>query len=298
MKQVFYIDASSLRNLKCPERFLNTTYYGLRIPGRKAYKPTFGIAYHKYKADRLSGADHFTALGSALRFYKDTSDPPATGAWTMNKLEETCSVDERYQETYTVYKDAQGKALVEQKFSLPLYSDDDLEIYLSGTIDFLAERGGQACFGDHKVTESWKVEEFLGKYMMDHQMMVYHKVLDYLATTYPNTFGIFQGCPFFIRMIQVAAGKTTEIFTSELLPVCEAKVEKVDGMLEYAAELIVNEFHKNPVGSMRYNFAECSTYGMCPFHILCNSSNEEERTWEMNNNYVKKAYDPLQFDKE
>lgn len=290
------IDASSLRNLKCPEKFLDTVYHGLRLPGEKAYKPAFGSAYHKYKAHYLTTGNAIESIQLALQYYATIKDVPTTGAWTQQKLYEACEVDLHEQETWTVFEDSSGAALVEQKFSLPLYKDDTLELYLSGTIDALVDRQGVACFCDHKVTEHWDTNAFISKYLVDHQMILYHKVLDNLAKEHPETFGIFLDCPYFIRMISVSGKSAAKIVTSELMPVCEDKVKKLDGMLEYATQLIINEHRGNPILPMRHNLSCCGDYGTCSYFALCNASSDGERDYEKNHNYIHKEYDPMNFD--
>lgn len=294
-KQTYCIDASSLRLTACPQKFINAVVRGLRMAGEKNFKPAFGIAYHKYKADYLDTGNHSKAMQKALLYYKDISSAPPSGIWSLECLASVILKDERTTNYYTVLRNKDGKALVEQKFKIPVYEDDHLIICLSGTIDALVMCQGQACFVDHKVTQSWSTDEFIGKYINDHQMMMYSYVLNKLALEQPETFGMFNGAPFFISMIQLT--KTDiKFITSPVVSILPEKMEYLEDHIAHAVGIIL-DYHHDKSALVHRNYSQCSVYGSCTYFPLCAGMRADE-DFTIANQYITKPYDPLKFDEE
>ena len=293
-RKVYCIDASSLRLLACPQKFINTVVRGLKLEGEKNFKPAFGIAFHKYKAHYLDTKDHLAAMALGAKYFSTVTTAPSSGCWSASCLAEAMLRDKMQHESYQVLRDKDGKGLVEQKFKIPIYEDTHCVICISGTIDMLAVKSGNYCFGDHKVTQSWSPDEFTGKFILDHQMMLYSYVLDKLAQTY-DAFKDFRGAPCFINMIRLTATTGLVSFhNSALIQFPAEHILALEEMIKHAIGIILDYLDgHNPM----QNFSNCSVYGNCTYFNLCAMGRAQEQ-FIIDTSYITKPYDPLKFDEE
>ncbi len=208
-----------------------------------------------------------------------------------------------------------GSPMVEQKFSIPLYEDDNLLILLQGTIDGLAKvRGGCHCIVDWKTTSAYNHEEYFTNYLMSPQLKTYYYALEYYRTNYPDKpIGrVLAECKgqmgAFIYGAFLSAGKIVEFKRSEIFWFNQ------EVMLEYERQLMslvgkLVEFNRSgqtledslPPAEGSFNGAcvsptgyKCRYFQACSAEVQMNGSPALVRH-VLRQNFAQREYSPLDF---
>lgn len=198
MKTIIRINASLIKSSSCG-RFLTLTHLGYSTKGI-ANDMVYGSAFHKFdevycitkdeKQALIAGMEYFSnAEKSGEMFYKDKKkhlNGPHLFLTMSRYLAEKKSGKDILND-YTVLT-LHGKVMVEQKFSLKVYEDEQYIVLLQGTIDKLAElhKGNFICIPDWKTTSSWDVEDYFIGYKQSVQLRTYVYAVLKLAAQHPD----------------------------------------------------------------------------------------------------------------
>lgn len=181
-KLTIYLDASALKEASCKRKLIYTIFYGFTTHTKlQNYKAAYGSAIHKalefwygLPFEQRNEANELVAIQKALLYYEPygpyISTKP-TEFRTPSHLEQALKqYFINYQPEFDNWKPIGN--LLESKWLFPIFSNDQFEIILCGTIDSFLDYLGEECYGDHKTTGFFG-EDFFDKYSFDVQMMLY-----------------------------------------------------------------------------------------------------------------------------
>ncbi len=209
-----------------------------------------------------------------------------------------------------------GSPMVEQKFSIPLYEDDDLLILLQGTIDGMAKiRGGCHVLPDWKTTTAYNQEEYFSTYLMSPQLKTYYYGLCYYRDNYPDSpIGqVLAECKgqmgAFIFGAFLSAGKIVEFKRSEPLWFNPGVMDTYRRQLQLLVSRIVDhhkeslivgpDFLPLPEGSFNgacstFTGLKCRYFRACSAEVQMNGSPALVRH-VLRQNFAQREYNPLDF---
>lgn len=321
-KRIIHIDASSLRDSSCFRSFWFTVIGGYREQ-TKFLDTEFGQAVHtfakEYYLGLAKGEDQMIAERLALKQAKeqlanmlDTYDvinrkKPHLRNPTM--LTKACMTVAEYinDDTFSPLI-VDDKPLIEMKFSIPWYEDDNIAIMLSGTIDKIGKiQNGCYAIGDWKVTSfNYLRDKTLAAYKLDPQLIFYVFILNELAIRYPDS--IFQkmlqqgriGCfidgVFLTSPSSEKAGNLVEVLRSEVFLPKARDLLEVRHHIETVVDkiLLYSKINKTPLREGIYN-GSCKKIVPCKYSAVCGSPDEISEKHILNNNFKQAPYDPLNF---
>jgi hypothetical protein len=193
-----------------------------------------------------------------------------------------------------------NKPLVEIKFELLIYSTEDYEVYLCGTIDKVGKfKNGAYAIGDYKVTSSWDVAGYLRPYRLSTQLKVYHWALTELGLRNPDSaIAAITKYPIgvFIDGVFAKTGKDTEFHRSEVFMFKPDERDEMSGfILKMAGQLVMMSKAGCAERTGLINGSCHTGYGPCKFFDICAAPDNIARQHIIRNNYVTKTYNPLNF---
>jgi len=204
----------------------------------------------------------------------------------------------------TLINPTTGQPLVELKFEIPYYTDEFCEVYLCGTIDDLCKhRSGCYAVRDYKTTSVWDSKDYLLGYALSPQLMFYRMAVEWHAAQYPNSI--------FAEMISKGTlacfvegiflnGKDKEpvYLASEKHQFTDDKMEEFKTLLNKQIKRLVTHVSAGvkPYREGMFNGACQTVYGKCKFFHVCNALDEVHAQHLLNNNFVQKPYDPLNYE--
>jgi len=308
-KRTFFLDATSLRTTPCSRKYHYTAMRGFRHPERKL-AIEYGVAFHKFLASwRASGytsaelglreaAEHYAAPDLLVQQQAD-----------YRTLDHLFATIKQYVEFYTSndsfipFRNDQGHALVEQRFTWPAYEDSELRILCCGTIDAIGTYCGSLCISDCKTTSMWDTKEYLAGFRLSQQMMFYRHSLNVLAGRYPTNLGGLKNLPCFIDGVFLKKPAKTDrgnkesckLERSDLIDFEPDVMEEFEhGLGKFIQDLAVqiknNDF--KPDGLI--NGACEGKYGKCEFFEVCSAS-KGNREYMLENMFKVVEYNPLTF---
>lgn len=303
-KRIIRIDASLLKESDCSEKVNNTLVLGLRS-ALNNNDIEFGSAFHLFVSTMKREKNEGIALNKAREFFRNKQMyvKPKKQYLTENYLIKVClsywqDVGER-DDFETLVVDDVGP-LVELKFSIPYYSDDDVEVLLVGTIDDICKaRGGGYAIRDYKTTSSWDVSEYFKPYKLSTQLMFYRVALKKYAEMYPSSiwFDVNRFNPAcFIQGVFLKGKDAFEFHRSEMYHFKEERLFEFELLLNNKVNEILKMIkgHTVPQKDGLINGA-CGNWNGCKYSVLCGASDEVARGHAMKNNFVVWEYDPSKF---
>lgn len=306
-KWLMSFDASAYSNSACKKNTFFLIFRGL-TSGRKDHKMEYGTAFHAAMAHYYTFRRHTMppdtvkmlqaeSLNKAMAhlLQPDIEIPEDDYRSVMHLL--TCIT--QYYEFYAVEPlqvlTLGGKPLVEQKFSIPFYSDHLLEVSLTGTIDLAAHWCDQLVLVDHKTTAASSTRWYLSDYDLSSQLMMYTFIFGKL---FPSLVDAEYGVGTMINGIFLRkSGKNA----FERSSIRNFTPEQMDFFVRHLKETISGlaaAFHAWITGedlhAFTSNFTQCHKKFSCPYCKLCLAT-EAERETIIKNEYVLRAYNPLLF---
>lgn len=303
-KQRINIDASSLKESSCDYRFYNIVVKGLRQP-LPNNDTQYGSAFHKFTSTMHETSGNFNEAikAACLLFDKPCIVKPKKKHLTKNHLVKTClDYWEHFGKTddFEVLHDNNDKPLVEIKFELLIYSTEDVEVYLCGTIDKIGKfKNGAYAIGDYKVTSSWDIVGYLAPYRLSTQLKVYHWALTEIGIRNPESaVAAITKYPVgvFIDGIFAKTNKDTEFHRSEVFMFKDSERAEFDDFIKIAAERILFISKYREVRRNGLINGSCHTgWGPCKFFDICAAPDDIARAHVIRNNFITKPYEPLKF---
>jgi hypothetical protein len=303
MKPTILIDASALKRSHCGRKLHYTVVEGYR-KAINSVDIEYGTAFHKFAEQLEHDPEN---IAKALKHAKDhlTNTPyvesPRKKHYNTQHLMATCLgfQEWRTSDSLQVLKDKAGVPLVECKFAYPYRSTPEVDILLSGTIDFIGQmKQGVYCIQDYKTTSSYDPKEYFSGYRNDPQLMMYYLQIKRLAHDYPDSVFadmIAKGVGCFIMGVFISSSKPTEYIRSELMMFKPDEIEEFEFMLASTVDLFLEWYPKLPPREGRINGTCVAKYGKCEYFDVCAAPDSRAGEFILNRNFIKKQYNPLTF---
>lgn len=320
-KQIFQIDASALKTSHCLLKLYRTVVQGYRGKGR-SNDIEFGSAFHTFAYTFTKTQSVTEAMSASQSYWRAVEDSKqmvikdkkgylnighltqVNAIWHMSEgmrmfLPETL--------IQPIMSPVDGLPLAEIKFRVPFYSDDEIEICLAGTIDFLGRhrQTKQLIIRDYKTTSMWNVEEYLESYALSPQLMFYILALKEMAVRFPESVigqalneqpsigaqiqGIFIKPP--------SSKDSTNVINSRIFSFSDARMEEFTRMLKKFIHILANYIKGGVIPDregMLNDTCEMK-FGKCAFFHTCKLDTEEARAPMLAQYFGQKPYDPLSF---
>lgn len=295
-KYILHYDASLHQKSNCARYVFYRLISGLRLPG-KDFKMEYGTAFHKAMRGFYGGKPIEAAMEDAIAYYSRVSVPE--GEW--RNIAHLANVVLQYgtywkQQGDTLKPDViNGKPLLEQNFAVPIYSDDVMEVLLSGTLDFKGTYNSRSTICDHKTTAIRDVNGYLAKADLSPQLMVYVLIYTMLFPTEPRPGAMLNG-------IFLSQTNKNQFVRSDVVEFDDYKLKVLHHSIMARVTEVVEHFKlflDKKEGVFPPNYTCCEQqYGMCEFAPLCRQSDNSLVETLVKNNYETSVYDPLKFQNE
>ena len=192
MKTIYKISSTALGKAGCKLNFHRTVAEGYKEK-LMASRLVYGVAVHKF-------VDIMYKTGDMLQATKKAKE-----AFALPKIDDRKSIhlsDERHMLTtclnlWTNWIESDGEfevlkidgvALTEQTFEIPYYEDDNIIVYLCGTLDTIGQiKGGCYAIRDWKTTSSWDNVGYFKSYELSRQLRVYRLALRIMGEREPES---------------------------------------------------------------------------------------------------------------
>lgn len=300
-KTIIKLDASALRESACDLRLHNIILKGY-TSGGVTNDILYGSAVHRFiEVMFTSGGKLNEAMAAAKATYSlPNIVKPKKQYLTMNHLFQTCiTIWQTYLEKDNFdYFIIDGKPAVEYKFSISIYEDEHVIIFLEGTMDKIGKiKHGCVSIGDYKTTASFNKEEYLSSYILSPQLKTYayaflsmaqHKEHPFYGITQVGTFidGIF------LSPTNQVSHKRSEVFVYKMDDLIE-----FDTMLEQLCLKISRWVGDKiiPYATGQLNGACETKYGKCRYFNVCAAPDDIARGHLIKRDFKIKPYEPLKF---
>lgn len=312
------IDASAMKKGACLLQLFNTVIHGYR-PKLNSIQIEFGQAFHKFRAHiRTNGThtygsalqeaiDYFTTVKYTVPSHKKYMDNP-------DYLKKACLVylQEYFQDKVKpLYLN--NNPAIELPFCLPYYVDDTVEVYLTGTIDELGNEEGKInLIVDCKTTSQWDLDKFLQDFLLSGQLLFYRNIIKIYHELYasnPN------------RYANVKCLSDLHISDPAVMIDClntkgkdDIKVKRstkwlirAETLTEYSkllsiriAQLVqaVKDYFllaKEPLREGMLTEVCDGRFDKCAFHQSCCMPDDISRKEVLDMTFIKRPYNPLEF---
>lgn len=311
IKTIIKLDASALKESSCLLRTFYTIHKGYR-QAINTIDVQYGLAFHAFVARmKMGNGDFSAAIREAKEIFAKPSIMKSKKQWmTEPHLLKTC-MDYWTQVAMTDdwHTIVEGEPLVELKFAIPYYQDDEVEVMLCGTIDDICRRGENGVYAvrDYKTTSSWNIKEYMDGYRLSPQLIFYVFIMQLYAKHYPDSIvskivgqsGLQLGAMIEGIFLKGEA-KPPEFVKSEVFYFKAEQMEEFQMILNDKIREIVTMIKEanRGFGIPRYGMlnGSCTTiYGKCKFADACSANDINARQHVLNNNFIVKSFDPLKY---
>lgn len=286
-KKLILLDASSIATSSCMRKWKFTVLDGL-VPDRVSWNMEAGTAFHKGLKAFYSKKDLQVCQQEAEDYLDKFPCPDDTHITSTYLSLALLAYVKKYQNDILKPLQLDGELLLEKTFKFPLYSDDNIEIVLVGTIDFIGELGGQLLIVDHKTTSSTYKNSFLAGFRLSPQLLTYDFVVRKILKLGEDISCMINAIFFWKAGAQFERSEIIS-FTKDLRDTYEEELRELCKKIAccYAANYW-------PVGC----FTVCKEeYGPCRFQPICCVEPEYQQN-VIDISYTKRLYNPLQFQKD
>ena len=290
-KYIMKIDASLIKESACERKLWYMLFRGLRKRNSN-HKMEYGTAVHKALESYYTDNDKDKAINAAIDHYADVLVPDKDFrdlAHLVNLLTQYFKVDTGLE----VKRDPEP--LLEMRFAYPYRQTEKLDVLFCGTIDFVGTYFGRPVIVDHKSTAAYNTSSYFAAYKVSPQLMFYNMIWN---TMFPED---YIGC--MINGIFLGRSNKNKFERSEIFEFSKDRLTKFKAYVDDLVDRLVAKFDehsddldKEPESIFLSNFASCETrFGLCSFSPLCTANNKDDRQSIIEMDYVRKVYDPLQF---
>jgi hypothetical protein len=276
-KKTIFFDASAFKDSACEQRLANIIIHGFN--GKtKSPSLAYGTASHKYRATLRAKGDYLTAFMEANKYYLPISIKLPPEEWrNLAHLTKTCaaykSVVYEQDTLVTSQQFINGNAtkLIEQKFAIKIYEDEEFVLMLSGTVDEIGTIQGQDVIVDCKTSsEYFNIAAALKVYQLSTQLMFYKYIVERL--------GLYKDVHCYIEGWFINKSSPTKFEKSDVFIYPSAQMTRFEEQLQETINNIISAFK---VKKYRKNFliCDCSKFetekvGLCRFFDLCANEND------------------------
>ena len=299
-KRIIYLDASAFKESLCLKRLEYITVVGYRdIFTSPAL--SYGTATHKYISALRTTTKHEIGIHDASKYFLPIAATYNDKEWrNLMHLFKTCAA--YHQEVYmndrleAIKIKEGGNFLIEQKFSIPVYEDNDFIVMLSGTIDEIGMLDGEFIICDRKTSSAYFAPEAaLEVYRASTQLMFYKYIAQKILKI-PNIRCYIEG-------IFISSAQKTKFIHSDIFDYDDVTMSRFEQMLN---DCVANIIHCHKTQSWPKNFLCCDSskfdvdkVGKCRFFNLCvNDRDADIFKFMEEKQFIKRPYNPLLFDVE
>lgn len=324
-KKIIYLDASTLKSSACLKYVYLHNIKGLKPAEEtgKNFKMNYGTACHAALGSPFnnkpaehgyySGENQAACIRKALNHYAPYEEEAMLSKWN------SWQHSEHLRQTLTLYfalnkfgedgikplLDSAGNPILEQKFAIPIWSNDSYEIALSGIIDMQCEYFGTHCILDHKTHAitmfdgANPVKKFFNMFRMDVQTQFYcwidkmaNRRNHYLPILINGIFlkkptekalkqGVFDGC----ILERSPLIEYSDVQMLEFTGWLDKKLEKLKELLN--ALDVEKAFFKE------FERSVCHNYGGCKFFKACELGDINSQRIVLESEFFTQEYNPL-----
>lgn len=298
------LDASAYTRSACDRNLFYVLIKGLASPN-KDHKMEYGTAvhhalghYYKHKRHTITTEEIKRLQGEALskgleHFLQPDIIVPEEDYRNISHLINCVG---QYFGTYELDPIeafvVSGVAMVEQRFAVPFYVDNYVEILLAGTIDLVAYYINQLIIIDHKSTAATSPTWFLREYELSSQLMMYVFVFSKL---FPSLVDEYYSIGAMINGIFLRKSGTNDFRRSDVFHFRKEQLEMFEQHLKITAKHLAEAFREwlSSHGSKSFiqNFTQCYTHFGCPFVEICKAGDIERE--ELIRKFELRKYNPL-----
>ena len=308
-KQLVMINASALSKSSCRLRLFNIVVEGLttKLNGNDI---EWGTAFHIFRqVFREQGYDNAYKHGLKLAqaYYANTPMRVKSKKEYLTEqylLSACISYAEQYKkDSFETINIGDTVGLIEQKFAIPYYVDDTMEVVLCGTVDEIGKfRNGIYSICDLKTSAAWNHTEYFESYWLSPQMMFYRWQLGLYAAAYPDSIYAkihAEDCGVFIDGVFHNGARQVEFKRSSVMLFKEAQLEKFGRLVDIKVKQLIEDIkHWRYTGQLPLeegilNGACQEKFGLCAFANICKAPDDEVKQHIKDHNFIKQPYNPL-----
>jgi len=323
-KKILCVDASSLKSSTCGRKMFLTVAQGYRSR-KDSNDLLYGTCFHLAAEKVAHGVQPHEALQAALDKW-DADIPNCEVKYTAKYLTREhlyqCLmkffIELRVNDIFTRCPCIKigDTALAECKFSIPIYSDDTVDVLVQGTMDGIFQiDGGCPCIGDWKTTRAKDAEDYFYGYKMSTQLRMYTWAIRWYLENYPASplTKAFAGAPklgAFIYGAFLDSKNIVDFRRSQVFSFSDKDMSRFDTMLKLAVVKLVEDWKKYestglippPEGIINNACQEiygsqCTFYHACSSCVGLSSADDEQTLFDaiIKNNFKQIDYRPLEF---
>lgn len=302
-KRIILLDPSSLEKADCPRKLQLSNRIGL-VPKMGSDALDFGQALHRAAADFRTDLhlhhkpDMKKSIDLAVAYYEKclcAKEHPRS----VDDLRNSCLVYlswiiENSDSFQPLVTPDQKKIAVEIPFKIPLYSNADTDVLLSGVVDaagiFTALRSKpRMSLLDTKTSASFDIKKHLQEQMQRPQFHVYSYAFQQLGYHDPARPG--KRLPIVIEGVYIG-GDNVKVVRSDAYDIPDYMVDRT---MDYARFIARQMAHSKEDESWPCNYNVCQgRYRMCEFSPICSVSDKDQHV-PQKICFNTRHYDPLKF---
>jgi hypothetical protein len=315
-KTLLLLDASAFKESSCLLKLFYNVVYGFRSP-TNSIEIEWGSAFHLFKStlrqkSNPDTSDFAVAAAKAREYF--TKTPYYSGGKMTAYMENpeylwnACyTYFIKYQkDDFEIVNDDEGNALVELKFAIPYYIDDDVEVIMMGTKDELGKfKNGIYAIADLKTSSAYDVEKYLDSYKLSPQLLMYYWACHEYAKLYPDSIYakvVEHGLGVFIDgVFRHGKDKPIELVRSSIRMFNSRDLQDFSILLRYKTLRLINavkEWRRDKsVLPLREGMLNDSCAGKypCKYLTACATQDQETAFMLLEKQFTQVKYDPATF---
>lgn len=310
MKIELRISSSFLSGSACDMRNFLILISSLDTKSLVSNDIQFGSAFHFFAAEMIRSKGDFA---KSLIGARNIQAKPCEVKYGKKHLSESLYLtnvvtdwwDWKQEKDNFNILEVDGEPLVEKSFKLTVYEDDDLIIYLCGTIDKIGKFDkGPYGIGDYKTTSKTEQDIYFLTYKLRVQVRTYLYAIMQHAKLYPDSvWAMMAATPlvFFIDGIFLSPpskGSMAEFVRSEMFSYKELGMDEFEILLNHKVAELVHMFKvwkSSEIKPYRNGILE-GLCDYCKFARICSSASTPLlQNAIIKQHYVTRVYDPLNY---
>lgn len=285
MKTIFRLSSTAMGSLPCSRKLYKKTIEGVR-PKFMSARIVYGIACHKFFDVMYKTGDPVKAVLACKKAFAlpKNDDKKSLHLSDEGHMLTTCmNVWAGFVQSDSSFDvlSVDGEALTEKTFSIKIYEDEFIIVYLEGTLDKIGKfKGGVFGVGDWKTTSTWDKDNYFTQYELSRQLRTY-RLATILESRISNESPIgmigASQCGVFIDAIFLKPDRNAvEVRRSTVFQLSNSVMEEFEAMVQLAcidlSRKIQNNSMNRPEGTL--NGACEGKWGKCDYWNLCKTPPE------------------------
>jgi len=308
-KLIVKLDSTALGTSHCILKFHATVVEGLTTKKMDS-NLLYGVAVHTFidKMFKLKG-DFPTAFVHAKDIFLRIPcevDPKKPWQRDLNHLRNTCaavwSIQVMEEKIYEVIQLPNGDPATEQTFEILWYEDDNIVVYLCGTIDSVGKFiGGVYAIRDWKTSSSWDTKGYFSQYERTRQLPIYTIACKRMARDQPDSvlgkIGASKMGAFIDAIFLNSDMNKTSFGRSNIYSYTDQYLERVEHMIDDQCKRLSMAIKTGyiPQEGLINGTCQHALYNKkCFLWNVC-KANDMVAKIGLERDFIKKPFDPLQY---